>query len=285
MSEMIEYTTATRMAAVYRTSVARIKSLIVELGDECGKLKKAFDAESGYRFDVDVYFESNHRDANAETATMIGDTMKRAAWGALIQKLGIRKLMSSKRQRELDDALSGHGGGPSYRSGWEQSEVQTLPEIDEDTIYSVLSGMVQSADEFMAEAVAEEYDFWKPSKSCAPYKRNSEFRLQAKIIRPWMVERGYGKGKYHAHYDRQSHVTALDNIFHQLDGKGIPTGYNGPLLDAIHESETGQGETEYFRFKCHKNHNLHLEFKRLDLLEKFNQIAGRNRLPNEADAA
>lgn len=281
MSDMIEYTTATRMAAVYKQSVARVRSLIVELGDECDKLKRSFDCDSGYSFSVDVYFESHQHSANADTAMEISGAMKRAAWRALIAKLGIRKVMSSKRQKELDDALSGQ-----HRSRYGEPAPEALPEIDEDTIYDVLAGMVQSAEEFMEEAVREEYDFFKPSKSHAPYKRNSEFRLQAKIIRPWMVDPEYGRtGKFRVKYDQTRHVTALDNIFHRLDGKGVPPGYQGPLCDAINTSPDGTFRTEYFAGTCHKNGNIHLTFLRQDLLDKFNEIAGRNRLPEPERAA
>jgi hypothetical protein len=38
------------------------------------------------------------------------------------------------------------------------------------------------------------------------------------------------------------------------------------------------GETEYFAFRCFRNHNLHLRFKRPDLVAKINQIAGGNAL-------
>jgi len=275
MSDLIEYTTATRMAAVYKESVARIKSLIVELGDECDKLKKVFDSESSYSFAVDVYFESHRHDANADTATAVGNAMKRAAWRALTEKLGIRKVMSSKRQAELDDALCGQ-----HRSRYGESAPDTLPEIDEETIYQVLSGMVQSADEFMEEAVQEEFEFWRPAKQHAPYKRNSEFKLQPKIIRPWMVDPEYGLvGKFRVKYAQVKHVTALDNIFHRLDGKGVLPGYQGPLCDAINSSPDGKFKTDYFSGTCHKNGNLHLTFLRQDLLDKFNGVAGRNRLP------
>lgn len=50
-----------------------------------------------------------------------------------------------------------------------------------------------------------------------------------------------------------------------------------PLVDAIGTSGIkGVGETEYFKFKCYKNGNLHLEFKRSDLVDTLNQIAGDN---------
>lgn len=273
MSELIPYTTATAMAGTYQSSVARLRQLIVEVGVECDKLKAAFG--DGYHFDVDMHFDGSNHDANLETANKIEGSMRRAAWGALIAKLGIRKLMSSKRAGELDDAIY------DRRRSYGDDKPHELPAIDEETIYQVLSGMVESAEEFMAEAVAEEYDYFKPSKAYAAYVRNSEFTLAPKIIRPWMVERGWGKSQWRPRHDSAKHLIALDNIFHRLDGAGIPDGYSGPLVDAIQSCDAGgHGETVYFRFRCCKNGNIHLEFKRLDLLEQFNAIAGRNRLPN-----
>jgi len=100
-----------------------------------------------------------------------------------------------------------------------------------------------------------------------------------------MVDAGYGReGRFHVKYDQVRHVTALDNIFHRLDGKGVPPGYQGPLCDAINSSPDGKFRTEYFEGTCHKNGNLHLTFLRRDLLEKFNAIAGRNRLPDQNEA-
>jgi len=46
----------------------------------------------------------------------------------------------------------------------------------------------------------------------------------------------------------------------------------------------GRGETPLFRFKAFRNQNVHLEFKRLDLLKRFNQIAGGRRLKPKACA-
>lgn len=272
-TELIEFRTAESMAAVYRTSVARLQELIVEIGEESRKLQEAFGER--YSFDVDVYFDGSHKDANKETAEEVAGVMKRAAWGGLINKLGIRKVMSSKRQHELDEAISGRRNRNSYGG----EPIQELPEITEQTIMEVLLGMCQSAEEFLGEAIREEYDFFKPSKHFADYKRNSEFTLNRKIIRPWMVERQWGGG-WRPMYQQESHLSALDNIFHMLDGQGFPKGYRGPLCDSIWASQDGKFETDYFVGQCYKNGNLHLEFKRADLLEKFNQIAGRNRLPS-----
>jgi len=277
MPELIEYTSATKMAAVYRRSIARIRRVLVELADECEAMNAAFD--EAYAFNIDLQVGGERMKPGVEAADRISDYMKRRAWSALVEKLGIRKIMSSTRQAELDEALH-----PDRRRLGYGEQPPDLPEIDEDTIYDVLSGMVQSADEFLQEAITEEYDWWKPRKSYANYKRNSEFRLNRRVIRPWMVEREWNR--WRPRYHNESHVTALDRIFHALDGCGIPPGHYGPLGEAIRScGPEGRGETVYFVFRCCKNGNLHLEFKRQDLLDRFNEIAGRNRLPNPEEAA
>lgn len=81
-------------------------------------------------------------------------------------------------------------------------------------------------------------------------------------------------------------LRALENVFTALDGKGsITKTHNGEIIDAINRSTDGTGETDYFRFRACRNRNLHLEFKRLDLLARLNQIAGGARLRPKPEAA
>ncbi len=61
-----------------------------------------------------------------------------------------------------------------------------------------------------------------------------------------------------------------------------PLIFSGQQLAIIEASRTGTGETEYFKFKWHRNHNLHLEFKRLDLVEKLHAASGGMRLRGES---
>jgi hypothetical protein len=71
----------------------------------------------------------------------------------------------------------------------------------------------------------------------------------------------------------------LENVFTALDGNGqIAKRYNSVLEDAICSAPGGVGETDYFNFKAHRNGNLHISFRRRDLLARFNQIAGGARL-------
>ena len=60
-----------------------------------------------------------------------------------------------------------------------------------------------------------------------------------------------------------------------LDGKALSAYRDGDLSKAIEAAEGGIGETEFFRFKCFGNGNLHIEFRRMDLVDQLNAIGGR----------
>jgi len=46
------------------------------------------------------------------------------------------------------------------------------------------------------------------------------------------------------------------------------------ILTALQTAGDGKGETNYFVFQCYQNNNIHLTFKRLDLVKLLNQVAG-----------
>lgn len=56
--------------------------------------------------------------------------------------------------------------------------------------------------------------------------------------------------------------------------------YYGMLYGAIVDSPMGAGETDYLKSKGYTDGNLHLEFKREDLLTRLNTTAEGNRLKN-----
>jgi hypothetical protein len=102
------------------------------------------------------------------------------------------------------------------------------------------------------------------------------FRVGKRAIICYGVERAYG-GRFRVNYDRSDRLRAMDAAFHLLDGKGPMKEGRGPLIEAINAGNV-TGETDYFRFKCFKNQNLHIEFKRLDLVKELNFIAAGERV-------
>jgi hypothetical protein len=140
---------------------------------------------------------------------------------------------------------------------------------------------------FLEEAIHEVYEDLRPHDGYrgSEYKtnqKNAKYEIGAKLIMTNMVHPyGYGDASFRVDYQDEQELISLDRVFSHLDGFNIQEGLKSPLVDAINTSADGKAETDFFKVKCHLNGNLHLEFKRLDLLKKFNAIAGgANIMPN-----
>lgn len=247
------------LVATYRSAAADIRSACELLSGAQERMKAAFKLGNLTGFCLKGRYRVLEIDAED-----ILENLKRETWWAIVERLEIKRLLSVKRAQELDSRL---------RDG-------DLPEITEKTISDFAGFYVDHQRDMLEEAVNEVFDWLRPVPKYGRrvYKTNSEFEVGAKVILENMVEPAWiSHSKFRVCRDQQ--LTALDNVFSMLDGKGsIAKTYNGPLHDAITASETGVGETEYFAFRCCKNKNLHLEFKRLDLLKRFNMVAGNKRL-------
>lgn len=192
--------------------------------------------------------------------------LERKAWDCLIERLELRRMMSVKAWNKLRHDL----------------ECGQLPPITEENVQGVLAGFKSQLPDMLNDAVQEVFEWLRPRNN--EYKTNTEFEVGRKVILSCPVEPKTFGGGFEVRYHHHQNLTALENVFSALDGKGqISKSYHSLLSNAIKDSgKSGRGETEYFRFKCFKNGNLHLEFRRLDLLDRLNAIAGGNRLRSES---
>lgn len=188
--------------------------------------------------------------------------LARAAWRTIVQRFELRKFMSIKRWEQLDKAI----------------DADQLPAITEDNVMGFLFAQLAQARDHLAEAVNEVFEWLRPRRytRAGQLRTNSELEVPAKVILPYVTNRGY-RG-FEVDYHHRQHLVALENVFRALDGRGAITGYEPEIETAIKASPDGEGETDLFKFRCCQNRNLHLTFKRADLLERFNQIAGGKRL-------
>jgi hypothetical protein len=255
-TELIPHNTATAMVDAYLAASEDIRKGFKLLDGASDRLNAAFG--DNYRFGVYGY------EGIDTTVEKLLDKIKKAAWRAVVDKVNLRQLMSTKKAKELDDWLDQK---PSYH----QQEIAPMPELSVEAIYGMLQHSVENMDDYLRDAIKEVFDFLRPGKTYMPYKTNKEFTVGRKVILGSMVRWDYGK--FAPSYYRDQQYRCLENVFSLLDGKGPIKTHKGGLYDAVSTSH-GTGETEYFRFKCFRNCNLHLEFKRLDLLEKLNEIGG-----------
>ena len=258
MTDAIEQrATVSEMVQAYERAEAQILAACSQIAEALTTLNGAFPGDH-FSFNCPRHLRFD------EPEDAIGD-FRRQAWRRFAERFELRRAMSIAKARELDEWI----------------EKATPEPISFESVMGLFRLHMQQLPEMLSEAVGEVYDFLRPARS--QYKTNTEFELGRRVILSSWVERAWtGKG-YRPSYYRQQHYVALDNVFSMLDGQGSTSkGYRSELEVAIEKAEKGVGETRFFRFRAHRNGNLHLEFRRLDLVDHFNKIAGGRRLRSAA---
>lgn len=261
---LVEHSTIEALVQAYRDAEAEIT--------EGYRLLEVAQQRLTQSFTLDGFgsFSTNPRGdcyVGAQGAECAMQAIKRRALRAIVERLAIRPILSRKRWRELDDQI-------------ERAPLSELPEITEEGIAGIVEGIARNLDSYFLEMVDEVFEVLRPRRHWRrEYKTNTEFEIGRKVVLFGTVERSFGfRNTWRPSYRAQDDLNSLDNVMLYLDGKTRPPGsYYGPLAEAIMASE-GNGETDYFKFRCFHNGNLHLTFKRRDLIAEFNRIAGGRRV-------
>lgn len=242
--------------------VARYQAARKAIEDACLAIAKAH-REIEEAFGRDCYVHLETRNVLFENPEPELNEMDRRAWRHIINKTGVRKFMSVSAAQEMDSQLNNE---------------KKVPGITVEGVKGFISAQARLAPEYLAAAVKEVHDFLRPTRS--RHKTNTEFDIGERVILTCMVRPSFTAGRFAMGYWQRAtdQARALDNVFALLDGKPGVTTHQGWLADAIFSADGGIGETEYFAFKCFGNGNLHLRFKRMDLVRKLNAVAGGRNL-------
>lgn len=201
--------------------------------------------------------------------------MTREAWRSIIERLELRRVLSISRWEELQRQLAGRGPGA----------VQ-LPDITQDNVLQFAAQYMDDLPRILQESVAEVYDWLRPRQNdrVARLKTNPKFELGGRVIVSQVVERQWLKtDMFRVQYNSAQRLTALENVFTALDGAGqVNKRYRSDLQDAIESAPDGRGKTAYFGFRACANQNLHIEFRRPDLVARFNRVAGGRNLRSKS---
>lgn len=262
-TELVKRKTLAAMVQAYNDSVADIREGYRLLDQAKERLVSAFDDGNGYCFDTNPRSIDHCYGGNTWTDRVL-NKIKCAAWRKLMGKMNLKKYLSSKRARELDAQLE---------------KPSELPVIDTDTIIGMIENASSNLDDYIVEAVVEVFDMLRPRRGWDDYKTNDVFQVGPKVILTAFYPNQWGN-KPHIDHGREQDFRNLDNVFHLLDGKGPVSSHYGPLVDATRGAEVEFGEwhkTVYFEFKIFKNGNIHIKFRRLDLVEELNRRGGEGR--------
>lgn len=105
------------------------------------------------------------------------------------------------------------------------------------------------------------------------YRTNAKepFRIGRKVVMSYMVEMSFRKGLRLRYGQYASdRLNDMDRVFQTLDGAQFQPRTLEAAMNASFE-EKQVFENDFYRAKAFKNGNMHLEFKRLDLLDKVNE--------------
>lgn len=259
--------TVADLCAVFASAERDVRAAFASIVAAQARVNAAFTLGGNLPIRVDASRHGYH-DSFDEPEHAI-ERMRRAAWGVIVDRLELRRMLSIKRYERLV----------------EQIEKETPPELTEENVNAFVLQYAADLPTMIRESVVEVFEWLRPHYS--EHKTNSELEIGPRVVLGWMVERAWNGPGYRVDYRRGQHLIALENVFSSLDGKGSFTRtHYSELQNAIQASPDGHAETEYFEAKCYKNRNMHLRFKRLDLLQRLNQIAGgANLRPAQAKAS
>jgi hypothetical protein len=188
--------------------------------------------------------------------------LKVDSWKMLTEKTKTNSFASEKRVKDFND----------------QMKNRDVPDFTVENINAFLENLKNSLPQIFVESVNEVFNWLRPW-NCEKYKtneKNAKFELGEKIIIESAMD-SYGFRGFSSY--RENMFRNLDNIFHIMDKQ--PTAIypkDIKTLVSIAGKDGNLLETDYFSMKWFKNRNMHVKFKRMDLVEKLNAIAGGNNL-------
>lgn len=179
--------------------------------------------------------------------------MQRSAWGEILRMTGVTDVMIQRKRDELVNAI-------------DKGEV---PPITFENVMALLNGLRGDVGKIVNESILEAARLLRPTDG--EYKTNGGgWQLGRRAILRYGVS--YSYGSFNLNYGRDAHISVIDNAFHLLDGKGVPQRPHrlDDLIRAAINRKEQRCENDYFKCKWHKTGSLHIEFKRLDLVDELN---------------
>lgn len=202
-------------------------------------------------------------------------------WRALLYSKELSYLMTSDIQREYYRNLT-------EMAGFEFNERNILAmkeDLSRNLLTNIDTAVMKVWEEFTSRYSCEEY-----SKNIHYYngwKTNKAFRCNKKIILP-LRPFSYWDLKYNKQLsirnEAQSTLNDIEKAMNYLDsGRTEHFDMTQALEAASNRGQTSNIDTKFFKVTCYKKGTIHLTFKDLELLKKFNIYCGKkkNWLPDD----
>lgn len=178
------------------------------------------------------------------------------AWTSLQRLSGLRNLMDEKATKDFREQLE-----------------KQAPVFSIENITATYMQLSIDAPLIFERSVLNTFRRFKNTH----HKTNSSFRVNERAIFTNMIK---GTGVYggFGYYGQREEIQDLERVFYVLDQKKPPESSNGAdiIVAALQRNEL-TADTPYFSVRMFPgNGNIHLKFKRLDLVDKVNAIIAKH---------
>lgn len=215
-------------------------------------LKNNFGNYADYIFTTDVRDYSFSDGNTTHLKKEIENNMKKNFWTHVVNRTNLKKFLSVKRKEELDRNLT--------------QNAKNLPDVSIETLYSFIESNMSQAGDFLQEAIIEVFNFLRPNWK--KYKTNKVETIGERVIldcvRSFNMISQYWAQRF----------SAMETLFYMMDGKASPE-YPDDISTKMRDNRDGFVDSEYFTVKLYKKGSAHITFKRMDLVAKINQVAGK----------
>ena len=201
------------------------------------------------------------------------DQLNAAAWDQIFDRTAIQKFVTAGVRDDFD----------KFRSD------SKLAAFTEENILLLLRTLGSNVSNIMEEALLRCFDALtkydkKNRVHWEGWKSNDFYKVNKRVIIPYLIsEHGYVSYGF-----RTDVINDLDRVLCNITGKRMEDVQT--ILTGLHEAArehigpcSGEFESEFFNVRYFKKGTVHLLWKDLELLERFNRAAaeGKNWLPGE----
>lgn len=178
----------------------------------------------------------------------------RDMWRSFIVGTPIGGLMDAEERKRFEDSLTGHNA--------------VVPEVTPESVEATMLRLHDDGPMLFRRGLVNAF-----RTLASEYRSHDGFKVGPKVILSYgfQVYRDGGLGSFQV----DAKLRDVDRVFHVLDGKPAPEDHGAGACGAVrlaHGQRLTQAETDYFHLRWFGNGNLHIRFKRLDLLLKVNRI-------------
>ena len=188
------------------------------------------------------------------------ENIDRRLWRLAFDKTGFLKVMDAQALSKFQNDIESRA-----------------PEFTVDNIQATFLTLYQEKDEMFARGLVNVF------RGLAGYYRTHDdqsFKVGRKFILEWTIETPWSSSwTPRIRYEKSATINDIDRVFKILDDqphveRSLETAMNGAWSEWEDAGSVGQAtfEDDYYRAKAFKNGNLHLEFKRPDLVDKANLV-------------